>query len=474
VAAEMVKLPDFQNRTNLSGQGVLIGIIDTGIDSNHAAFQGRIIKMWDQTTKGEGVPEGSYGNELQFSQYTESPDEMGHGTHVAGIASGKDSQYQGVAPNSELIVVKSDLQTTQIADGIRYIFRVASDMQRPAVINLSLGSHFDPHDGTDDLSTLIDSEVGEGRIVCCAAGNEGEDCFHARTTIAAGKSKSLPFTIPAKQLKYLVINAWYNQSAKLEIAIRKPNGDLTPWQPVITRGDPTRTYRLGRTDISIATQTKIPFRGNNDYQILIQIESLSTDWITAGQWSIKLRNVGKKATTIDAWIIDEDMSFSVPFTGKVVANSIKIGSPGASKRSITVGSFTTRAAWLNKDGDHVEIENVIESTVSQFSNPGTLRDNTLKPDLVAPGAYIASALSSSVIVDKKVIPSDGFCMMAGTSMAAPFVAGIVALLLERNRNLTPEEIKALLKKHCAMPQGVSPSAHDPQWGFGLIDLTNLW
>ncbi|MGF1675373.1 MAG: S8 family serine peptidase, partial [Rivularia sp. (in: cyanobacteria)] len=140
VAPGKVTLPKFQQKNSqLSGKGVVIGIIDSGIDSEHPAFDGRILRIWDQTLSGKGVAEGKYGAELTGEQLAMSLDTDGHGTHVAGIAGGSDAKFCGVAPQAEFVIVKTDLQDAHIADAVRYVFRVASDMGLPAVVNLSLG-----------------------------------------------------------------------------------------------------------------------------------------------------------------------------------------------------------------------------------------------------------------------------------------------------------------------------------------------
>jgi subtilisin family serine protease len=122
VAPGKVHLPAFRNASGLSGSGVVIGVVDSGIDPNHPAFAGRILRIWDQTLPGPGVPEGGYGAELTGTLLTVSRDNHGHGTHVAGIAAGAHPIFGGVAPGAELVIVKSDLQDAHIADGIRYIF----------------------------------------------------------------------------------------------------------------------------------------------------------------------------------------------------------------------------------------------------------------------------------------------------------------------------------------------------------------
>src|SRR5437870_2658728 len=109
---------------------------------------------------GPGVREGGFGLELIGPAITASRGTEGHGSHVAGIAAGSDSMFNGVSPAADIVFVKTDFNNGHIANGIQYIFRVARELGRPAVINLSLGSHFDAHDGSDDLSTFIDLQSG--------------------------------------------------------------------------------------------------------------------------------------------------------------------------------------------------------------------------------------------------------------------------------------------------------------------------
>lgn len=137
-ALAKVKLPGFRSSEGLSGDGVIVGIVDTGIDPNHPDFVGRILRIWDQTVSGPGVAEGSFGLELTGPLISASRDTDGHGTHVAGIAAGAGTKFSGVAPKANFVIVKTSFQDAHIADGIRYIFRVAEQPGRPAVVNLSL------------------------------------------------------------------------------------------------------------------------------------------------------------------------------------------------------------------------------------------------------------------------------------------------------------------------------------------------
>ena len=194
--AEAVRLPQFRQSSGLTGRGVVVGIIDSGIDPKHPAFSKRVLRVWDQTIFGPGVTEGRYGAELTGQMKEVSRDSDGHGTHVAGIAAGKDLAYSGVAPDARLVIVKTDRNDGHIADGLRYIFRVARDLGRPAVVNISLGGHFGPHDGSDFLSQVISQESGPGRIVCCAAGNEGTSPIHPRMMLVQGAVQGNAFHGP--------------------------------------------------------------------------------------------------------------------------------------------------------------------------------------------------------------------------------------------------------------------------------------
>lgn len=174
-----------------TGAGVIVGVIDSGIDSAHRAFwtgsQSRIIDYLDQES-------GKHHSQAEISAgaASASADEIGHGTHVAGIAAGNGGgsaglKYAGVAPKADLAVVKTTFQTDQIVDGIRHIFELAAQRKQPCVVNLSLGGHFGGHDGSSIAERTIDQLSGPGRLVVVSAGNEGRDPIHAGASLPAGQ-----------------------------------------------------------------------------------------------------------------------------------------------------------------------------------------------------------------------------------------------------------------------------------------------
>ncbi|HWP46583.1 MAG TPA: S8 family peptidase [Candidatus Limnocylindrales bacterium] len=469
VAPGKVHIPEFRRNSRLSGKGVIIGIVDTGIDPNHPAFLGRILRIWDQTLTGPGVAEGGYGLELTGAQLTASRDREGHGTHVAGIAAGFDPVFGGIAPGADLVIVKSDLQDAHIADGIRYIFRVAHDLGRAAVVNLSLGGHYDAHDGSDSLSQIIDMESGEGRIVCCAAGNEGNDNIHAQGVIPAGTLRTVRFRVPTGTVHMAALNGWYSGANSLEVSLRTPGKFVTPFQGVISSGSYVKTYPLPDARIRIATPGPDP--ANGDHNFFIEMGAPPGLPVKGGIWQLRVRNISATDARLDIWTLDDQISPEVVFTGASVKDSMKIGSPGAAASAITVASYTTKVQWTDIDG-HVRTVGLVLDDISDFSSEGPLRNGKQKPDVTAPGAMIVSCLSADSQPSRAEMVNPNFLVMAGTSMATPFIAGIVALLLERDPKLGPQDVKTLLRAHSLIP-GQPAGIFDPKWGFGLIDALGL-
>ncbi|MEH1884835.1 S8 family peptidase [Nostoc sp.] len=462
-----VKLPEFQKKSKLTGKGVIIGIIDSGIDPKHPAFAGRILHIWDQTLPGPGVTEGGYGAEFTGAQLTISQDTAGHGTHVAGIAAGADTNYSGVAPEAELVIVRSDLQDAHIADGVRYIFRVARELGRAAVVNLSVGGHADAHDGSDSLSKVIDAETGPGRIVCCAAGNEGNANIHGQAIIPSGRTRGMRFNVPLNQIGIVWLNAWYSKDSELEVSVRSPNGFVTPYQKIITEGNAAQDYQLPDARVQLATPG--PDQANGDRNFFVQIRGIDPSPVMGGVWQLRVRNTSSTDTRLDVWTLDD--TSSVFFTGKSVKDALKIGSPGAASSAITVAAYTTKSKYTDIDNQVREMGLELH-TITEFSSEGPLRNNGQKPDVAAPGAMIVSTLSADASFDRSSMINSKFVVMAGTSMATPFVTGLVALLLQRDPKLDPVAVKDLLRKNSAIPRKPA-GTFDDKWGYGVINALNL-
>lgn len=471
-ARSAVKITSFRKASKLSGKGVVVGTVDTGIEVTHPDFDGRILRVWDQTLNGKGVPEGGYGVELTGSAMTQSRDTIGHGTHVAGIAAGADPTYTGVAPQASLVVVKSDLLQAHIADGIRYIFRVADELGMPAVVNLSLGGHGDSHDGTDSLSAVIDEAVGPGRIVCCAAGNAGNFNVHAQVLVRKDRTRTISCVMarrgPTDPPFSAAYNGWYDGSDRMQVAVVSPSDEQTPFQSIITSGSPVRNYTLPQGAVRIITPGPDPANGDHNFVVIITPAAGPNPPVATGAWRLRLKGTKVPKGTVDVWTIADRVS---QFTGRTVVDSMKVGSPGAAGGAITLAAYTTKVAWEDIFGNP-HLSGLELDDVCDFSSEGPRRDGAEKPDLAAPGAMIASSLS----VHSGAVPDDLVdalhTIMAGTSMATPFAVGLVALLLERQPDLKPDEAKKLLRDNSRIP-GHPAGLFDPKWGYGLINAKNL-
>jgi subtilisin family serine protease len=275
--------------------------------------------------------------------------------------------------------------------------------------------------------------------------------------------------VPGSSIRVAMLNGWYGGGTALDVAVETPGGASTPFQAVTSGPGATATYTLPGARVRISTPPVNP--GNGDMRFVVEVFGPGTGTAVAGgTWRLKLRHASGPATDAHAWALD-DTGGSVFFTGAGVAHSMKIGSPGSSAEAVTVASYTTKVQWNDNSGTPRSTPMPLND-ISPFSSDGPLRNGAKKPDLAAPGAMIAAALSSGSSPQAAFVLSSGFRVNAGTSMATPFVSGLVALLLERDKTLDPAGLKTLLSGHCRVPNQ-APGAFHQKWGLGLIDAMML-
>jgi len=496
------------NGTAYKGNGVIVGVIDSGIDWKHQDFRKdsdttktRIRFLWDQTDARNGVgPAGyNYGAEYDSTEINNEldgtpanavleEDIFGHGTHVASIAAGDGSasggKYKGVAPEADIIIVKAgdgNFDSDKIIDGITYIRQKAAALGRPFVINLSLGGHDGAHDGTSAEEITIDQELADstGRQVVIAAGDEGADSIHADGTVTQGSQKALKIKIPSysavagSQNDYVYMSAWYKSGDNLTFAITTPNNTTVSAASGQTQESNTAQ---GYVQIKNAKKSDGVISDSERKECAITLVDFGTSPAPAsGEWTVTV--TGSTVTaggTFDIWIAGSSITSAdgdgVKFTTGVTAAKL-VGMPGTVEKGITVGAYVTKWRWQDTNGDSIGYLGANRlNNFSTFSSMGPTRDGRQKPDVSAPGQGIAAALSISSDADPlaMVAPAGKYVINQGTSMASPHVAGLVALMLQAKPSLTAAEIRLKLNA-AARKDAYTGATVNAQWGNGKAD-----
>ncbi len=482
------------NRSGYTGADVIIAIIDSGIDFTHGDFidengtylnsddTSRIIYLWDQTDENIVSPPGGYKYGTEYIQseitdeidgtpayYVKEKDEDGHGTHVASIAAGDGSQtgngipagtYKGMAPDADLLIVKTSYYADEIIDGIDYAISKADSERKPVVVNMSLGSNLGAHDGTSLFEEAIDNAVAAGMVIVVAAGNEEGSDIHASGIVSQGGTTSVGFKVLNKEL--ISLDIWYDGSDEMCMTITPPNCSTTSQ---ICPGDtPIDYYRVWDSSCGkILISAPAPNPQNDDRNIVIWLSNDGGNPVELGIWSFNLTGTSISNGKFDAWSYDASLA---EFTSNI-DNSMKVAIPGTAKEAITVGSYVTRTSWTDIYGTTRNINSTI-GEISSFSSRGPTRDNRQKPDIAAPGQVIGAARSKDFNIsgDRLLDDNGNHVIMQGTSMASPHVAGAVALMLEKDPSATSACIKSNLHIN-AVPSGSTPN---DSWGYGKLDV----
>lgn len=455
----------------LYGTGVLVAIIDSGIDYANLDFRNadgttRIYALWDQTIPGnppEGYVQGTeYTQEkineaLQQENRTErmkivpSEDRSGHGTAVAGIAAGngrgsKGARYQGVASESGILVVKLGTpreegfpRTTELMQAIDYVVKKAQRAGRPVAINISFGNTYGSHTGTSLLERFIADIANLWKsVICIGMGNEGASAGHTAGILKENTEERIPLAV---QMKETAINVqiWKSYHDIVDISLISPAGvQIGPIPEVIG----TQRFVVGDTEILLYYGEPSPFHVSQE----IFIEFLPKDsYITPGIWQFVLTPRKIVTGEYDLWLPSENvLNRGTAFRYPTERGTLTI--PSTSQRVISVGAYDS-----------------LTFAYADFSGRGGLEGES-KPDLVAPGVDITAPTPSGI-----------YQTFTGTSFATPFVSGAAALMMEwgivrgNDPYLYGEKVKAYLRRGARSLPGFTEYPN-PQVGYGALCL----
>lgn len=511
---EYVEIPkklffaDFQARTascilevtqrypELTGEGVAVAIIDSGIDYTLPHFQNadgetRILALWDQSQSvseryppPEGFGEGRLYTEEDINralgvweheeeealqgQETDSlpvtgarlsEDITGHGTAVAGLAAASEvERYQGVAPKSSLVVVKmanamqeSFPKTTELMRAITFVVRFCSEKNLPVAINLSFGNTYGSHDGGSILERFIDNAAEIGRsVICIGTGNEGAGGGHFSGTIRGDQPLEAEFSVASYEAS-LNLQIWKNYIDTYDVTIVAPdgarfriqNGEYGAMQTV-----------LGQTKLLIYAGEPKPYTTNQE----IYIDFLpQTTYVDSGIWTILFEPIEIKNGYVYMYL----PSGAARSSGTRFVRSspeVTMTIPSTASKAIAVGAYNSvYNAYADFSG---------RGYPEQGMEAGEREIGAVRPSLVAPGVSL-----------QVITPGGTYQYVSGTSFATPIVAGAAALMLEwgiiRGEDvfLYGEKVKANLIRGARRLEGVEiwPSS---RLGWGALCLAD--
>jgi subtilisin family serine protease len=470
---------------SLYGQGVLVGVIDTGIEYQHQAFRNsdnttRIVSIWDQTINAEDVPPSPnllYGTEyssdlinqaLQSNTPLEivpSTDEIGHGTMIAGIIAGNENTseaFSGVVPQAQLVVVKlkqakkknrqihairNDVicyQDTDIITGVRYIYDTARRLQRPLAICIALGSNQGGHDGRSALSNYLSIISQVPRVdPIIAVGNEGNSQRHYFGTIPAGTESFRTFQLNVSEKDSMfAFEIWQSAPYRLLLGITSPSGETI--EDVYPRLNQCRRINFIFETTVMWVNNIISESVTGDQLILIRFSKPMP-----GIWTFRVTNIDNQASSFHAWLPSGDIiSNETYFLESNPNTTLTAPSPALYPLSITA---------YNQENNSILLT----------SGRGFTRTDIVKPDLAAPGFNLTCP-----------ILGNQYGTLTGTGAAAAHATGIVAMVFEwavikgNYTTIAGTDVNSLLIRGARRSNNiVYPNT---TWGYGEINIVGFF
>ena len=440
---EAVCVPQVRREYGLTGKGVLIGFVDSGLDLGHPEFLGedgvsRVAALWDMTAQGtppEGFRQGAfYSGEEIAAGHVPSGDRSGHGTAVAAVAAGRS----GTAPGASVAMVKlAGARTTDVMRGVKFLLDQAEAREMPCVVNLSYGTNWGSHWGQTLFESYIDQSAQRGRsVIVCAAGNEGSGAHHFFGRMEEGGVLDAEFTVSTRRER-VYLSLWKNFADEMTFDLTLPNGRSTG---PLAEGE--RQLRFGNLRVSAFYGVPTHYSVFQEALFLLEAPAGELD----GLWRLRCQAGRIADGQLNIWLptveeVTDRTAFLQP------APDLTVTLPATALYPISVGGFRPET-----------------ETASPFSGRGlqNCAGRTML-DLTAPAEAVRSARAGG-----------GYDAYTGTSLAAPFVSGAAALMMEwgvargNDPFLYNQRVKAFLCKGARR----SPFLRYPnaQWGYGRLNL----
>ena len=500
-----------------TGKGVIIGLVDNGLDHTHPDFtdaygNNRVIRYWDQSITNPTASPAPYNygqiwyaDQIQNGTITSTEESVGHGTAVTGICAGNglaNGRNKGMAPEAEIIFIETNFNlpnwTLTVADACDYVFKVADSLNKPAVINLSVGSYLGSHDGKDPAGELMEQLVNEkkGRIIIGAAGNSGNNApYHARQTMTVADTNFIWFeNNPAGALgnNSVFFDLWSNvNDAQFHYSFGA-NRNAPSYIDVASTdfrfaqlnvGTPIYDTLFNENGERIATlEIYTEYVGSNYHMQGLFSKVDSTDYLfrfsTTGHGKYDLWSGA--SVGLNKIIANPPTPAQYPpIVNYVMPDSLQsvVSSWNCSPKILSVANLRGRLGHIDHNGNqYYPTDYTLPGKIAPSSSRGPSRDGVIKPDISAAGDVTLGSALMYMVGDpayNAALGIGGYHLRSGgTSMASPVVAGIAALYLERCPNSTVEDFKTDLFG-TATSDGFTGSTPNNRYGYGKINAFDL-
>ncbi len=513
------------NWQGLTGNGVIVGIVSTGIDYNHKDFKNtdgttRFLYIWDQTRAGGGLTPPAapfnYGDECNQAKINSGScgnfvrDSDGFGTHNTGIVAGNGQDYDttkaapqctphpelcnpyiyvGIAPKADMIFVKAlfDFGSYQIKkenevkDAVDYIFQKAASLNKDAVVLIGAELKSGPRDSTHSLEQNLNSLTGSGKIIITSVGGDGNSNYHA-TIPPLTIPKIVKFNVPSyapdsTTPPNIVVEGWYDTIDNFAVKVTSPappDGSGAIIGPLAMGG----TTLISTTpDGTVSIQNSI-VNSEGDHKISVSIyrDVTGSPEPADGDWTIEIipsiDQVKDANFWITKWFLDTS---SIPRFVQGVSQDTTLTTPSSGLNLISAGSYSTRGWFYNGNSLNPTLRSDCNLLGAVYYASGhgprlTLTDST-SPDIVAPGFCIISSLSGAVSTSNTYkTPDRKHYSNANPFGGAAFVTGTVALILEQCPDLSPTEVKDILKLQLTVSDSYTGLIPNNIYGYGKLKL----
>jgi subtilisin family serine protease len=536
VSGTWTHIAEFRTATGLgTGKGVVIGVVDTGIDVTHEDFRdaaGNTRIAW--LLQGGREPAGLHPDlEDQFgctdpkqvecavfsgadldammnglSALALPGDSFGHGTHVTsiaagngGLSTGKPRTYVGLAPDATLVIAspssEAGFQDVDVLIGAQFIDDRAKALGMPAVINLSLGGDFGPHDGSSVLERGLVALTGDnkpGRAIVAAAGNSGSMYqikgrgpfgIHTEVHVTPGADVRVPIATPKSKSGNGFVWITFRPDDEVSVGLEAPGGQQ--WVRLVEPGDEVGYNGEGSTTAAVVNRLvngKTPITSGTNSAVVAfsgAWEEGSFDLILSGHGDAQLWVTGLGD-------VSPSKSNGLLFEKAVRQGTIAV--PAAHPNILAVGCTLNRVMWDPLTTEAIELASVggetnpLPDSMCYFSAAGPTPFGVAKPEISAPGGFVAAAMSKQAdprtrfggLFDGPGCPDGEPCYVvdqthaitSGSSMSSPHVAGAAALLFELDKTLTQQRVTNILQAGARYPLGTV--RHETQLGVGALDL----